>query len=510
MYLKLNNDIVLYGEPTTDSIISVSQFFIHPDAARHQEIQYCLFANCVNPNVNRIILLNERIYSTEELGLINPCSKIEQIIIGKRLTYREVIEQVTSLNLTGYIVLHNSDIFFDETLSNILLTDCSIKPTLYAQLRWEFNGFKNIKIFGPREDSQDVWIWHSNFNDILLRNKKCFGIELGKPGCDNSVLYLFKIFGFRIVNDPVFIRCFHHHKTQIRNYTEKNRIQRPYAVINPLPITTEIDVCIDDHNLIHDYILRKGVEPYIIPRVGFIEATSAHDPENANISKMKNDAGIKITYAESINRWAAKYYDAFRSSEIYLAWSSSHGDNSHTNITSKDKKRIWTHCLDVFEQIERRPWTLALRGKRVLLISAFQESIKKQLTKPHAYGINLFPECSFVYLRPPQTNGNMPSYEWDIELVRFYVELDAIKDDYDIALVSAGGFGNLMCDHIFKGGKQAINVGGVLQMYFGIYRAGWLIERPKILGNYLNEHWCRLSGDERPEDFINIENGCYY
>ena len=215
MYLKLNNDIVLYGEPTIDSIISVSQFFIHPDTERQKEIQYCLFANCVNPNVNRIILLNERIYSTEELGLINPCSKIEQIVIAKRLTYRDVIQQVNDLNLTGYIVLHKSDIFFDETLSNILLTDCSIKPTLYAQLRWEFNGFKDIKIFGPREDSQDVWIWHSNFNDILLRNKKCFGIELGMPGCDNSLFFLFKFLGFRIVNDPLFIRCFHHHMTRI-------------------------------------------------------------------------------------------------------------------------------------------------------------------------------------------------------------------------------------------------------------------------------------------------------
>jgi hypothetical protein len=90
------------------------------------------------------------------------------------------------------------------------------------------------------------------------------------------------------------------------------------------------------------------------------------------------------------------------------------------------------------------------------------------------------------------------------------VELDAIKEDYDIALVSAGGYGNIMCDHIFKSGKQSIYVGGVLQMYFGLYGGRWLLERPKILGNYLNEHWCRPSEDERPDGFKNIENGCYY
>lgn len=520
MYLRLNSDIIPRDKPTSDNIISISQFFIHADPARYQEIQYCLFANCINPNVHRIILLNERIYTTKELGLINPCSKIEQIIIGKRLMYSDVIQQVNSMNLSGYIVLHNSDIFFDETLANILLTDCSIKPALYAQLRWEFNGFKDIKIFGPRADSQDVWIWHSNFNNILLRNKKCFVFELGQAGCDNSLIYLFKIFGFRIVNDPVFIHCFHYHQTQIRNYIEKNRIPSPYAVITfpETPLTP--DICIDDHNLIYEYILRKGSEPFIIPRLGCIEATTAYEPGHANIPTMKNNAGIKITSLESVNKWANKYYDSFRSSEIYLAWSTLFEDNCYkyihagqdylVNNITETKKKIWAHCLDVFEQIERRPWTLALRGKRILLITAFQESIKKQLTKPYAYGIDLFPECSFVYLRPPQTNANMPSWEWDIELDRFYVKLDAIKDDYDIALVSAGGYGNIMCDYIFKHGKQSIYVGGVLQMYFGLYGGRWLIERPRILTNYLNEHWCRPSEDERPDGFKNIENGCYY
>ena len=219
MHLHLLSDSVKHGEPTKDQIIAVSQFFVHPNSERQNEINWCLFANVINQEISRIILLNEREYTMEEMGLKQFSHKIEQVIIGKRLTYAETIKQVYALGLKGYIVLHNSDIFFDETLGHILVTDSSVKPTLYAQLRYEFHDFKNIKIFGPRSDSQDAWIWHTNFNDILLRNVKIFNFKLGQPGCDNALIYLFKIFGFRIVNDPQFIHIFHYHTTEIRNYS---------------------------------------------------------------------------------------------------------------------------------------------------------------------------------------------------------------------------------------------------------------------------------------------------
>ena len=118
MQLRLISDTVAHGKPTEDPIIAVSQFFVHPNPARHNEIQYCLFANVVNPEISRIILLNEREYTMEEMGLKSYSHKIEQVIIGKRLTYAETIRQVQALGLTGYVVLHNADIFFDVVCGN--------------------------------------------------------------------------------------------------------------------------------------------------------------------------------------------------------------------------------------------------------------------------------------------------------------------------------------------------------------------------------------------------------
>ena len=41
------------------------------------------------------------------------------------------------------------------------------------------------KLFGPRPDSQDVWILHSNWVPHKKIRNKHFKITLGMPGCDN-------------------------------------------------------------------------------------------------------------------------------------------------------------------------------------------------------------------------------------------------------------------------------------------------------------------------------------
>ena len=47
------------------------QFFIHPNKERYNEILFCLLQNVNNPSVDKIYLLNERIYTINEL-ISNP------------------------------------------------------------------------------------------------------------------------------------------------------------------------------------------------------------------------------------------------------------------------------------------------------------------------------------------------------------------------------------------------------------------------------------------------------
>ena len=113
-------------------------------------------------------------------------------------------------------------------------------------------------------------------------------------------------------------------------------------------------------------------------------------------------------------------------------------------------------------------------------------------------------------MRPPQTQGVEESRDFEVELTEFCARLDAIKDTYDVALVSCGGYGNLVCDHIYQSGRSAVYVGGVLQMYFGILGSRWLKNCPDIVRMYLNEHWKRPKNSEKPKNYKGVEGACYW
>ena len=548
------------GEPNqTDTDIHLfTQFFIHPDIKRYNEIKECLRQNVLNPNITTIYLLNERIYSNAELGVTS--SKIIQTNIVNRLKYQHVFKYIRDNAIKGYYILANSDIFFDITVCNLVQSDIHLSKKMFALLRYEYNGF-NIEqstLFGPRYDSQDTWIFHSNFS-IKESEEKILNFQFGQPGCDNKMLYLMKILAYGIYNDPLFIKTYHYHTSQIRNYSQKDVIKDPWAVSVPCSVNIQVnslgidlhresiqtrnfqDMQFEDNRKIHDYIVTKlnAQQNFIIPRISGIENNVAafarigrqkmsFSQDILNYFKnvvpiMKNNAGIKLSSMDSIMKYSEMYLKAFDNCELFCGWESqgnyiNHIAQSHEYMKGyySHKQIIWSFALDIFHYIYNDPWTLALRGKRVLIISPFEKSILEKIpVQPKIYqkngqDVDLFPECEIVTIKPPQTQADEVSREFDVELRDFFIRLDAIKDTYDVALISAGGYGNLICNHIYESGKSAIYVGGVLQMYFGILGNRWLQERPDAVRLFLNEHWSRPKIEERPKNCEKVEKGCYW
>jgi hypothetical protein len=368
------------------------------------------------------------------------------------------------------------------------------------------------------------------------------------------MIYLLKILGFEIFNDPLLIKTFHNHSSQIRNYSILDVIKEPWGVIAPASIDhltiksslginlKEIlydrkqDIWFEDNNILRNYISNKLSRniPFIIPRVSGIEnnfAVFARVINESNYEEitnyfskvtraMKNNAGIKLSSFSSIKKYSDLYLDAFDKCEIYSGWEIqgkylNHISGSHEYIknTFSTKKMIWSYALDVFHYIYSKPWTQSLQGKRVLIISPFTKSIKAQLPKRNKIydGVDLFPDCSFVLLAPPQTQADMPSLEFDEELLNFYHKLDEIQNDYDIALLSCGGYANPILNYIYtKHRKSGMYIGGTLQMFFGIYGNRWLLERSDVLRLYINNHWVRPLISERPIGHEKVENSCYW
>lgn len=574
----------LLDEPHIENVNLFMQFFIPDDMQRYKELKQTMYFNVTNPNIDKIYLLNERYYMKEELGIEktkkHEYMKIRQANVGKRLSFEMVFNYVREQNIKGYIVFANTDIFFDSLISNVCKTGLHQKKGIYCLVRHEYKdrNLRKCKLFGGgRADSQDVWIIHSNY---IPEKTRLFNFKFGVPGCDNKLVYLFLVLGYKVYNNPLLIKAYHNHKSQQRNYT--GMVNYPFCYLVPtMPGKSHISkLCKFTHKLrdlknIEDEVdyfskmvftdnekfikyLNKKIkknEHFVIPRVAGVENNVAHivymlnnklenklfdlalgkvnilteqDKDKLDhdvhysgiknyLGAMKNNAGVKIGGTYSLTKYTIDYLDAFKNCELYFGWEKwgnvyKYIIDSHDfiNIKYKKKQMLSSLALDIFHYIHN-PWTHALKGKRILIISPFIESIKeKENIRKEIYGVDLFPECQFIYMKPPQTQGVIESKDYYIELEPFLDKIRKRKEEFDIALCSCGGYGNIVVNYIYNLQRSAIYVGGVLQMYFGIYGSRWLRERKDILKLYLNKHWSRPKESERPEGFKSVEGSAYW
>jgi len=544
---EINSNITeLSNEPIKDPIILITQFYISSNAFRQKEIVNCLIFNLNNPFINEIYLICEDTYNLKQIGVADNInnSKIKIVNINERMKYSDAFNTVSQFNLKGYIIIANSDIFFDSTIKNLYVTNASLERKVYCLLRFEYtnNDLTKCNLFQNGTNcSQDTWIFHSNYT-ILPEHNKLFNFQLGVLGCDNHITYIFSILGFKLYNEPFLIKTYHNHASNFRTYDNTTRIYGQYILIKPILYENNNPIVYpklryniqEENNELRLYLEEKITTNtnFILPRISGIENNFAYlgvcistqkltkeqySYINNVIKAMKNNAGIKLTSIKSILKYSELYLEAFNLCDAYFDWDKrgnyiNHIAVSHEFITINfEKKKFWALTLDVFNNIHNNPWTQALKGKRLLIISPFIESMKSKLDiLPEIYGVDLFPNCKFIFINPPQTHAAMPSDEFDIELEQFINKIKKIKNKFDIALCSCGGYANLVCAEIFKMDKSAIYVGGVLQMFFGIYGNRWLTEKPEILRIYMNKHWSRPLENEKPTGHTNIENGCYW
>jgi hypothetical protein len=214
------------------------QYFKHNVNKRHREIRECLRKNCENPLIDRIVLINEKDYSAEWERIPN-AGKIKQIILGNRLTYADFLRTVSEIAPDDcYVILANADIYFGDSLK--YLWSINIKDKMLALLRWDVFNIgeeENAKLFGPRTDSQDCWI----FDSLSIKHRdwdySIFNYQLGKPGCDNRFTSDILRMKFLITNPALSIKSYHLHNSDVRDYSKSEYIPSDiYLFIEPTRI----------------------------------------------------------------------------------------------------------------------------------------------------------------------------------------------------------------------------------------------------------------------------------
>ena len=213
-----------------------TQFFKHKDSNRYQEIKECLKRNCASPYVDKVVLINEKDYSQEykrALGstrveqIVNMATKIQQVISGRRLTYADFLKYVHDEVPNGvFVILCNADIYFGDSLVD--LWKINMVDKMFGLLRWDVNDKcdeTTAKLFGPRADSQDSWIFLSDSIKSRTWDYKAFNFQLGQPGCDNAFAGHILRQKFLLSNPALTFKSFHLHNTNIRNYDKKDAIR---------------------------------------------------------------------------------------------------------------------------------------------------------------------------------------------------------------------------------------------------------------------------------------------
>lgn len=167
----------------------------------------------------------------------------------------------------------------------------------------------------------------------------------------------------------------------------------------------------------------------------------------------------------------------------------------------------------------KQPWTKALKGKRIVVVHPFKQSIIQQYTTKRTLlfeNPDVLPEfASLRVVKAVQSlNGNSQFNDWFDALEYMKKEID--KEDYDVCLIGCGAYGFPLAAHVKRQKKQAIHIGGALQLLFGIRGKRW--ENPNYGStlpgaNYqklMNEHWTRPLPEETPPTASNVENSCYW
>ncbi|HAO05994.1 MAG TPA: hypothetical protein DCQ50_03185 [Chryseobacterium sp.] len=183
-------------------------------------------------------------------------------------------------------------------------------------------------------------------------------------------------------------------------------------------------------------------------------------------------------------------------------------------------RKVHIRLLEPFWASE--PWTRALKGKKILVIHPFAETISQQYKKREQLFDNKDTLPDFTALsiiKAVQTLGQ-PSEEYS----DWFEALDSMKHqidkaDFDVCLIGAGAYGFPLAAHVKRIGKKAVHLGGALQLLFGIKGKRW--EDPnygvQIWGipsgfypSLMNQNWVHPLSTEKPLTADKVEGACYW
>lgn len=303
-------------------------------------------------------------------------------------------------------------------------------------------------------------------------------------------------------------------------------------------IDTDVNAVEETADLIYDKIMEG--KPLMVARYGSTELATIVNYLGV-VRKDKNPVryifgdGLQWWWSESLiqqmQRWSGFYpptsdrisefcqmmLDDSQLVDILGCWT--RGEKNMLSYLSNAK---FVHLRSLEPFWAERPWSRALKDKRILVVHPFAETILRQYDRRELIFDNseILPQFkSLEVIKAVQSlgEGDTRFKDWFEALEWMKKEID--KFEYDVCLIGCGAYGFPLAAHVKRRGKQAIHLGGALQLLFGIKGKRW--EDPNYgvrewgiqYGSYsslMNSAWVRPDEGERPRNAHNVEGGCYW
>lgn len=298
-----------------------------------------------------------------------------------------------------------------------------------------------------------------------------------------------------------------------------------------MPSVTDTQTLAESNDAMLSVISRE--EPFLVCRMShavtmmsiFYDMRGQIHPQLARTSSTHD--GIYARNREDLELYARFYMKAIENMSLFACFSTLYTDTQNYAIEKyavAHDRILHNRVLEPFYQIAEDPaaagrvWTWALRGKRVLIVSPFVDTFRQQreagfrfFGKERAEEDVWAPDQEFVYYKAYNClYNNHPHGSW---FETFQAMCRDIRElDFDVALLSCGGYGLPLCNFIYeKLGKSAVYMGGSLQLLFGVYGNRWA--NHGVVGPLIKapgSGWVRPSDAERPANYQRVEGGCYW
>lgn len=233
---------------------------------------------------------------------------------------------------------------------------------------------------------------------------------------------------------------------------------------------------------------------------------------------MQSNAGFFPSTEENLMKFGEMMIEDSKHMDILGSWLA---EEKLMNVYfANNIKIVHLRLLEPFWT--NQPWTKVLEGKRVVVVHPFAETIMLQYENNRDKlfkNPNVLPLFkSLRVVKAVQSLGGGSNFETWFEALD-YMKKEVEREDFDVCLIGCGAYGFPLAAYVKIMGKQAIHLGGALQLLFGIKGNRW--EDPNYgvkewgipygsYSNLINDFWVKPLLKDTPKNAKQVEGACYW